>query len=266
MLAEYHFAVAQSDGLLQVDEFFCRVASLFHNLGLDLFRRGGVEAVVGEADRDGAPDDVAEGDGEEVAEELGHGDIGAFKHPCRDEEHVGDAVFIAQGDECADRNPACKEFGGKGVDHKADPHGHAHAPVGGYSFENHGEQRQLHFRLRYAYDGRAVGLRGGKAGPVDKQIGECECTDEVENPHQCPVPHYGSEPETARGAAWDEDGVIAGEQFGSEQDDEKQSHRECQCTEKFLYGRIAGRYGGEAVACGDRKDAAERYERTGHDR
>ena len=23
---------------------------------------------------------------------------------------------------------------------------------------------------------------------------------------------------------------------------------------------------GEAVACGDRKDAAERYERTGHDR
>ena len=224
-----------------------------------------MEVVVGEADGYGSSDDVAEGDGNEVAEELCHCDVGSFKHSCRDEEHVGDAVFIAQGDECADRNPAGQEFGGKGVDHQADPHGHAYAPVGGYTFENHCEQRQLHFRLSYAYDGRAVGFCGGQSGLVDKQVGECECANEVENPYECPVPHYGSESETARSTAGDKYGVVAREQFGSEQDDEKQSDGECQGAEKFLHGWIAGRYGGKAVACGDGKDAAERYERAGHD-
>lgn len=60
---------------------------------------------------EGAADDVAEGGGNDVAQDgCRGGDVGAFEHAGGQVEHVGYGVFVAEGYECHDGKPAAYTF------------------------------------------------------------------------------------------------------------------------------------------------------------
>ena len=69
-----------------------------------------METVEEGADQQGASDDVAEGDGDEVVHQAPKIYVGAFHHAGGDEEHVGDAVLESERNESSYGNQTCQKF------------------------------------------------------------------------------------------------------------------------------------------------------------
>ncbi len=76
-----------------------------------LLLAGGIEFVEEVTHHEGASHYVAEGGEEEVEGELCDAHLCTGEHAAGDEEHVGDAVFVAECDECGYGEPASEGFG-----------------------------------------------------------------------------------------------------------------------------------------------------------
>lgn len=101
-----------------------------------------VEVGVDGADEEGAPDDVADCGGDEVAPDgFPYAYVGSLHHSEGDEEHVGDGVFVAEGHESHDGEPAAEGLLKECLSGECEPHGEADTPVGAYAFYEHREPR-----------------------------------------------------------------------------------------------------------------------------
>lgn len=105
------------------------------------------------ADEEGAAGYVAEGGGDEVGGDgFQDADIGSFHHAKGDEKHVGDGVFVAQGHEGHDGNPAAERLFKEGLSGEGEPYGQTDTPVGAYTFEKYRQPRHRYLCFGYADD------------------------------------------------------------------------------------------------------------------
>ena len=133
---------------------------------------GVVDVVVATTDENGATDEVAEGDGEEIHEkEVVDGDRGAEKHAGGDVEHVGDRVLEAAEDEEHDGEEDGEDFAGGGFSGEAHPDGDADEEITEDATKKGGGEAEVDFGFGGGGEviGDGVEGAGGDGDEGDKE-------------------------------------------------------------------------------------------------
>ena len=105
------------------------------------FRTFAVEICMYRTHKERSTYNIAESSGNKIGdEELPDCDVGSLQHGQGNEKHICNAVFVAQGHKCHNRNLAGKEFLTETTSAQGKPNTEAYTPVGTDAFEkNHAE-------------------------------------------------------------------------------------------------------------------------------
>lgn len=99
-----------------------------------------------------------------------YGHVSPFKHAGRDEEHVGDTVFVSQNHKCRYRYPAACHLFCQGITCHCKPYCQAYTPVCPYPADEYHPPGQCGFCLCHPDYGAVVGVGGGYPGQVCKEV------------------------------------------------------------------------------------------------
>mmetsp|Transcript_27369 Transcript_27369/g.81534 ORF Transcript_27369/g.81534 Transcript_27369/m.81534 type:complete len:303 (-) Transcript_27369:285-1193(-) len=189
-------------------------------------------------DDDGAGNEVAERHRQEVVQEHElRGEGGAREEAGGQEEHVGDGVLEADGDEHGDREPDAHHLAGEVVRLGAEVHRHAHEPVAHDGLHD-GDAEAVVALL-------VDGGHGQVCRPAREQLrvvghdGHRAAADDVANPREDPAPE---DLETRRLALVEGHGEgrgVAREELRAALEHEQEVHGE-ECGEDHPLGADAG--------------------------
>ena len=137
-----------------------------------------VGGVVERADHDRAAEDVAEVHRDHVFAELRPADVAAAPDGRGDDEHVGDDVLKADGNEDHHRKPGAEDFAAEGVCAVAEPKPHADQPVAANAGDDCLPETGIHFAL-CDFEGFGEDRAFGETDVVAEEPGDEEGAEDV---------------------------------------------------------------------------------------
>ena len=150
-----------------------------------------VDPAVERTDEEGATDDVAESDREEVVEqELGEAHLSAIHHTGGYVVHIGDRVLEAHHHKGHHRTPEPHHLTGHRIRRRRQPDGETDKPIGSHTTDEGFTTGERGLCLRSGADKGAKSLRLHQSCEVDEEVVPEERAEEVGTPDHSPVEQY----------------------------------------------------------------------------
>lgn len=209
-----------------------------------------VDPAVEHTDEEGATDDVADGDREEVVEqELGEAHLSAIHHTGGYVVHIGDRVLEAHHHKGHHRTPEPHHLTGHRIRRRRQPDGKADKPIGPYATHKGITPGERGLCLRSGADKGAKSLRLHQSCEVDEEVVPEECAEEVGTPDHSPAEQYTPPSYFTLHRRRYQDGTVPGKELRPCYDDEDDAEGEEKAAQKLRQHRITCCSSAEATAC-----------------
>ena len=216
-----------------------------------------VDPAVERTDEEGATDDVAEGDREEVVEqELGETDLSAIHHTGGYVVHIGDRVLEAHHHKGHHRTPEPHHLTGYGIRRRRQPDGETDKPIGPHATDEGFTPGERGLRLSSGADKGAKSLGLHQPCEVDEEVVPEERAEEVGTPDHSPVEQYTPPSHSPLHRSRHQHGTVPCKELRPCNDDEDDTEGKEKAAQQLRKHRITCCSSAEATACQGRQSAS----------